>query len=1143
MANIPVTGIALSEDFILMRTTDTVKLKATVYPEDATNKNIDWSVSKRGEIYVSQDGEVYARFSGYAVVTATTEDGGYSASCAVRSVPNPIRVTGIEIDKYELVLKNGEQYQLHATTIPANATINTWRWTFENDSDVKTITVDRFSGMVSAHNYGTARAIVTSDDGQYQAICYVNVPEPIRPTGVKLDATRITLYEGDTYQLNAIVLPEDATDKTVSWTRKTGSTSATISQTGLVKAVAPGTTRVFVKTKVGRYSAYCDVVVLKRETPDSSGDNGKSEPSKDEPDSDAPQPSGGGGSGGQPEEPITPTTPTDEDAPVAIETKAVQSEQFFDGIPADADIVDITSVGNTLIVATGEDIYYFLWKDGAYKFLGNQIPVPAIHFRMGGLTTLRSVPVAPDIDENSDTDGFSRTEDDCPVFPHGTINDVSSYGYSSKNYVFDYDYDKGFWNDYLNTAWGQVDEKVNEQSRLGKAVFPMFIRYAVRLYDGTVHSQSIPILLGAELTKYLDSKAAIVQTVRVGNDGEEANMVTVLGSVVKIADGYSIVMNTSGQSSIFDGWDDIITSLDIFVSPQMKPLQRNAAKFDMKYVSEESILGGKVRQYNIENFVADPYYTEENQEKLLLNYQNTYLVKSYTVDEFKRISGDVTLNFDTSSDYIMAQEAMKETPQSMHYNRGERLFTYNNRLLIAGAKQSLSHGYQFLHSVKWVNSGNNNVPKYRFIYHLRSESGENTVICRDQNAQSLIAPKRKAIASGTSTQYDEVPIAWFAYPDSRCYQIDIYIVNGQTITYNTYKTAVMDQADVAYVFFGFGKTGYAAMYASSLPNDENTVSDRPNTMLVSKSNNPFAFPAQDSVTLAVGNIMNIAVATIPLSEGQFGQFPLYLFTDEGVFAMTVNTDGSLRASHNVSRDVLISKGALAGIEQGVFFASGRGLLLLRGSTVTKVSSEMDGYPDALVGKLAADVNALVGSDMETPQPLQKFLAGCFLAYDYANARIIVANPDYTTQYVYKMDTQSWHRLSVGVAPVRALNSFPEAQIVMKGSKQTVLNYSVLAENSGATALPGVIYSRDLAIDSADIYKTISRLKVRGRYANGHVKWQLQGSNDGVNYTTIHSLRGPSWKWFRIAIVSLLEPNERISYIELDYTPKFTDKIR
>ena len=826
----------------------------------------------------------------------------------------------------------------------------------------------------------------------------------------------------------------------------------------------------------------------------------------------------------------------------------------YDGLAYDETVNDITSIGNTVIVSTSKDMYYILWKDGEYRFLGNEIPIPAIHFRMGNLEEIRTEPnVNLNIDwDDPDMDdfkaGYNREgEDEAPIFPHKAIGDVTPYALASKRYVFDSEFEKGYWAGYLDAVWSEIDQQVQEQTRLGRAVFPVFVRYAVRLYDGTVYAQSIPILVGSDIGKFVDVKSLILQENFIRSDGAEEHGLTIAASLIKLAKSYELVMNADGQGMRLEGWEDIVTSVDIFVSPQIMPMQRNAAKFNLEFMREDTTaLNIVYRAYYVRDFFLDPYYTMESQDKLVRYYQNTYLAQSFSVDEFKSLSGDNPLQIDFSSDYIMAQEALKETSQSMHHTVGSRLFSYNKRLLLADTTQSVSHGYQFLHSTRWVVPGSTATP-IRFVYYLRGEGGDATVFCRDANNNTQITPKRAKVVSGSQMVYEEAPVSWLAYPDSRCYRVDIYfLAPGGQVLYSSYKMTPMDQIDVSFVFFGFGIPVIPVGIAPSTTPAEKTTFRIPNTLAVSKPNNPFIFPAEDAITFTAGEILNLAVANVPLSEGQFGQFPLYVFTDEGVFAITVDAEGQLRTSHNVSRDVLISKDAVIGIEQGVFFAAARGLLLLQGSKVTKVSSQMEGLPDILAEELLGRISdQLLGFFPDNPQAFRYFLSDCFLAYDYANTRIIVLNPRFNAQYVYKFDSQSWHRLQTDFAkPVRALNSFPEAQIVMQsGNRQAVLDFSVLAENEDAEPLKGFIYTRDLSLDGADIYKTISRLKVRGRFKDGHVKWQLQGSNDGIDYHTIHSLRGPSWKWYRIVLVTLLDKDERISYIELDYTPRFTDKIR
>lgn len=840
----------------------------------------------------------------------------------------------------------------------------------------------------------------------------------------------------------------------------------------------------------------------------------------------------------------------------------------FDGLEYDEDINDITAIGNTLVVSTSEDMYYILWREGEYHFLGNQIPIPAIGFRMQTQMMREDIP-----DRKLPTpssfpglfDGNGRFTYDISPELKETLA-LAFYSLSSDKRVENvpcareilgskarkYTISDATQQEWLDALWGIIDEKVSEIGNEGMTCFPVFVRYAVRLYDGTMYAQSIPVLIGADIKEFLKIRTGAW---RRANDGmalipntEEriGSVLDYFGLYVDIAEAYSIVADFV-NTSLFEGWEDIVSGVNLYISAPIQPTQRNAVVLTAipGYYAESAVDENGNRSFRgIFNGYVDPYYTRDNQEELILLHQSTYLAKSYTLDEFKALSGEVLLDdINFSADYIMAQEALKETSQSMHHNKGGRLFNYNKRLLLADVKQVLYGGYPFLHSSKW-DTPSSPGRIYGFAFYLRGDNGENIVVTKNYTDGTVQIKGRQAkIVEGSQITYEEYPVSWIAYPDSRCYRADVFIL-GRVVTVASFRMKQFDQADVSYAFLGFGVEPTFVM-SSGMPEEDN-LNSAPNTLLVSKANNPFVFPAEDSVNFTAGEILNIAVATKPLSEGQFGQFPLYVFTDEGVFALSTKSDGSFQTSHPVSRDILVNKDALTGIEQGIFFASARGLLLLQGSSVTKVSSLMDGHPsdikdDALVEQIA---NRFLDFYPEDPQAFSTFLANCRLAYDYANTRILLMNPAYNTMYVYKFDTQSWHRLRAGNTPVRVLNSYPEAQVVMQsGARQSVQDFSVVAESADAEALPGLIYTRDISLESADIYKTIHRLKVRGRFQDGHVKWQLQGSNDGINYTTIHSLRGPSWKWYRIILVTLLEPQERISYIEVDYNPKFTDKIR
>ena len=87
---IAVTGVSLSPTSAVLIAGQTTTLTATVAPASATNKNVTWSTSNSSVATVS-NGVVTAKGMGTATITATTENGGYTATCAV-TVDDPVTV-------------------------------------------------------------------------------------------------------------------------------------------------------------------------------------------------------------------------------------------------------------------------------------------------------------------------------------------------------------------------------------------------------------------------------------------------------------------------------------------------------------------------------------------------------------------------------------------------------------------------------------------------------------------------------------------------------------------------------------------------------------------------------------------------------------------------------------------------------------------------------------------------------------------------------------------------------------------------------------------------------------------------------------------------------------------------------------------
>lgn len=169
-SGVKVTGIKLNTTNKTVYKGESFNLSATVAPNNATNKGVTWSSSNTKVAVVDRYGKVTAVGTGTAVITAKTEDGGYTAKCTV-TVKAPVKVNGVKLNKSTLTLKRGSSYKLVATVLPSNATNKNVVWTTSNSKVVK---VDA-KGKVYAVGRGTAVVTVRTKDGGYKRTCKVVV--------------------------------------------------------------------------------------------------------------------------------------------------------------------------------------------------------------------------------------------------------------------------------------------------------------------------------------------------------------------------------------------------------------------------------------------------------------------------------------------------------------------------------------------------------------------------------------------------------------------------------------------------------------------------------------------------------------------------------------------------------------------------------------------------------------------------------------------------------------------------------------------------------------------------------------------------------------------------------------------------------
>ena len=283
--NAPVTGITLSKEKIEIAKDKSIRLTASLTPVD-TSDELTWTSSNE-EVATVEDGVVKAVGLGEAEIVAMA--GSVTKSCPVKVYQG---VNNITLDVTSHTMTIGDFLQLTATIYPKDAEYKDVIWSSDNED----VAVVDQKGLVQAKAYGKVKITATSKDGGLEAVCNVTV-EPVAVTEVSLNAKAVTLKVGETYQLKETVLPENATDKTVTWT-SSNTKAATVSG-GAVTAVGTGSAVIIVKTNSGAKTASCTVTVQGSLPPE-----GPSVPPTGEPSGGPSVPPTGGSSGS----PVVPPT-------------------------------------------------------------------------------------------------------------------------------------------------------------------------------------------------------------------------------------------------------------------------------------------------------------------------------------------------------------------------------------------------------------------------------------------------------------------------------------------------------------------------------------------------------------------------------------------------------------------------------------------------------------------------------------------------------------------------------------------------------------------------------------------------------------------------------------------------------------------
>lgn len=806
------------------------------------------------------------------------------------------------------------------------------------------------------------------------------------------------------------------------------------------------------------------------------------------------------------------------------ESQALRRISSFGGV----EIFQITSIGNTLVALCSDGMHYMLWKaeNNRYTYLGNKIPECPISFGLQGLYSL--------------TEEFEITYDNLSdmLTPFRELSEENKKKITEQ-------------------VLAKVNAFIAEQSTgNGRFLFPFFVRYAYRLYDGSLSHHSAPILM---IPSTITNPIVPV----IGAVGTTSSKLKVFGVPAQL--DYQALASSSALAQL-KNWGDIVKSVDIFISAPLYSYDQSGEITNFTYGAYESFFYGKYGHqttYNIQS-LTDIYKAETGEAiqyavKLptkpykdlcsdIADCGQFYFLESIEINKLS--SSRIPIYIESSYlQSLVNREVMTDDYQTHDTLIPSFAQVYNNRLNIANIERKMFEGYDTASMVCYINGstsaqGDTLATGQAFLHtHLSTPDG----VFDTSNTCSL------------PLTLDPQVFCYLFYPDTTAKRMalrpegldgEVEVGDGVTALYSPYLNAPLKEhphLNGSVYFSGFTTKEWDSPFpAPSL--SSNPVISIPNKIYTSEVNNPFYFPLLGINTIGTGAIMGISTAAKALSEGQFGQYPLYAFTSDGVWALEVSATGTYSAKQPITRDLCLGSQSITQIDSAVLFATARGIMLLSGSESICITDILDSETpfktlDLPQGDRVVDVANLAASNVDII-PFKEYVQGCRMAYDYINQRIHVIHPDHRYAYVYSMDSKSWGMAASDIVSV--LNSYPEALAMDRYNRLVDLSTP-----SQVADIPCLFITRPLKIDSPDVLKTISSIIQRGDFHKGAVKAVLYGSRDLINWHTVfsstdHYLRGFSgtpYKYFRIAVIGNLNFNESISGCSVEFDARQTNQQR
>jgi hypothetical protein len=347
-------------------------------------------------------------------------------------------------------------------------------------------------------------------------------------------------------------------------------------------------------------------------------------------------------------------------------------------------------------------------------------------------------------------------------------------------------------------------------------------------------------------------------------------------------------------------------------------------------------------------------------------------------------------------------------------------------------------------------------------------------------------------------------------------------------------------------------------FVGDIPKEKRSDYDHyPNLLRVSNLDNPFFFPQELSYSISGGEILNIAAVTTELSQGRYGDFPLYIFTSDGIWALEQGNENVIYKSLlPVSRDIALSKRSIVNTDNAIIFLSEKGLMLLNGSNVVQISTfGLERYDTIkereIIGK---DFN--ITSSQNIADDFKSYISSAYIEFNYINNELLFLREGDNYMYAFSLNGGMWSRVAFSNnALLRFIKLYP--QLLVADAKGNIYN---LTKGKKADVMPFIFTTRAIKITNNYTLKQIREIIFKGEldYINDcDFTLEVEASNfpdrefKTISKTSIKNsfadgvripIYAPSYKYFRISGYGNAKCGMNINNIIMTFHTKYNSRL-